>query len=300
MSSACDNVLSTPELLEAILIHVTPLNTLLHAQLVSQYFHKTITSSPKLQQLLFFRPSPSQDPQEWTLNPLLRKHFLPFFVIPGGGYKGTPRQFAALQLLPWTRSPSRKKAFLRAEASWRNMLLLQPPPKELQIIQWVHAMGGDSESKKTITFDDTAAGHVTMGRVYDIAESFAGSKFDSGSFGLSFIDKSPASPPYLALRLSYGVSCVRTWKPSPPSLASEAQELVHHKLEWDPRDPNWRRGFRNTSWKTDLTGERGGVESEEWQEWVREMGPVPEPEDESEPDFVVEKGEDGKLSVSFK
>lgn len=299
MTSACEHVLSTPELLEAILIHVTPLHTLLHAQLVSQHFHSTILSSPKLQQLLFFRPSPSPS-QEWTVNPLLRKHFLPFFVVPGSRFKGSSRTFGMLQLLPWTRFEFRKQAFLRAEASWRRMLLMQPPPKELQVIEWCHAMGGDTESKKTITFDDTPAGCVTMGRVYDVAESFTRSKFaDHGSFGLSFSASTTAtSPPCLTLRLSYAISCVRSWVSMNVVLRSDAAELTHN-LEWDPRDPGWRRGYKDTSYGTDFTAEKGGVGAEEWEEWVQEMGPVPEP-DESEPDWAWEKGEDGKMRFVIK
>jgi hypothetical protein len=57
MTSAIERVFATPELLEAILIQLTPTNQLLRAQLISRLFHTTITTSPKIQQLLFFRPN---------------------------------------------------------------------------------------------------------------------------------------------------------------------------------------------------------------------------------------------------
>jgi hypothetical protein len=174
------------------------------------------------------------------------------------------------------------------------MLLIQPPPKELQVIKWCHAMGGDTISKKTITFDDTPSGHVTMGRVWDIAEFFLRDKFaDHGSFALSFIDKNTTEPPYLGLRLRWSASCVISWAGTPVALKSEAAEFSRD-LDWDPRDDDGRRGFRDDeAYTSDLTGEKGGVEGEEWRMWVKEKGPILYPEnmewDENEiRDFLAE------------
>jgi hypothetical protein len=293
MSSACTRVLSTPELLESILKHL-PLPTLLHAQLVSTYFHSTITSSPILQQLLFFRPSTSQ---EWTLNPLLRKHFLPFFVVPGKKYGGGRHQFKSLQALPWTKSPTTKAAFLRKGASWRNMLIMHPSPKVLHVKSWVHAMGGDTESKVTISFPDNC---VTMGKLYDIAESFVKTQYaNHGSFGLSFIDKGPTEPPYLALQLSWGVSCTPSWAHTDVVLRSDVAEMDWNTLEWEPKPEGWHRGYRDSSYKSDLTGEMGGVESEEWESWVGEMGPLEEPVDRM-PEIIFIKNADGTRRLKLK
>ncbi|KAF2033828.1 hypothetical protein EK21DRAFT_32802, partial [Setomelanomma holmii] len=164
MSSPVNLVLSTPELLESILFHLTPAH-LLTAQQISQTFRTTITSSPKLQYKLFLRADPNQPKKEWLINPLLRKHFLPWFVMPDGRFSS--RDYDSLQRMDWVSSKAKRAAFLRKEASWRNMLLMQPAPKELHLIRWTHAMGGDSEAYATIPFP---GGAVTMGRVYDVTE----------------------------------------------------------------------------------------------------------------------------------
>jgi hypothetical protein len=293
MSSACTHVLSTPELLESILKHLPP-PTLLHAELVSTYFHTTITSSPLLQQLLFFRPSTSQ---EWTLNPLLRKDFLPFFVVPGKIYGGRRHQFKVLQALPWTKSPATKAAFLRKGASWRDMLIMHPSPKVLHIRSWVHAMGGDTESKVTIPFPNN---YVTMGILYDVAESFVKTQYaNGGSFGLSFIDKGPTEPPYLALQLSWGASCTPRWARTDVVLRSDAAEMHWNTLEWEPEPEEWERGFRVESYGSDLTGERGGVDSREWESWVREMGPFEDPV-YRRPKIIMAENADGTRRVEVK
>jgi hypothetical protein len=198
--------------------------------------------------------------------------------------------------MDWTKSEGRRSAFLRAGASWRNMLLMHPSPKELHVIEWCHAMGGDYDSKKTITFDDTPSGHVTMGRVWDVAESFARGNFSShGSFGLSFIEKD-TEPPYLALRLNWTQSCVMSWVRRAVALKSEAAELSH-MLDWHPEDPNRRRGFRDKSYASDLTGEKGGVEEEEWEMWVKEKSLISDPEEEKV--VVEEEEEEEKWEFDF-
>jgi hypothetical protein len=293
MSSACTQVLSTPELLESILTHLPP-STLLSTHLVSRHFHHTITSSPTLQQALFFRPAASP---EWSLNSLLRKHFLPFFVAPGTRWtKGSARTFGCLQILPWAKSALTKEAFLRKEASWRRMLVMHPSPTDLHVISWVHAMGGDTESKCKISFENG----VTMGAVYDIAESFLRRHFAShGSFGLSFLDRGPDEPPYLALRMSWSISCTGGWARNNDALRSEAAELEFEKLEWEPKPEGWTRGYRNSSYESDLSAERGGVEGEEWESWVGCYGPVEEPDD-TPPVLVRTKRANGSVAIEFK
>ncbi|KAF2644144.1 hypothetical protein P280DRAFT_515112 [Massarina eburnea CBS 473.64] len=83
--SAKTQVITTPELLETVLLQLPPLSLLTEIS-VSHFFHTTIISSPHLQQRLFFRASPSstqrREKGEWSLNPVLRSRFLPWFVLP--------------------------------------------------------------------------------------------------------------------------------------------------------------------------------------------------------------------------
>jgi hypothetical protein len=160
MASACECVMSTPELLETVFIQLNSLSALLHAQLVSRHFHTVIASSPKLQQKLFFRPSANrEDSQQWTLNPLLRQHFVPFFLT-----RSMP-DYASFKLMDWVKS--KPEAFLRADASWRQMLIVQPPPAEVTVVRLSEGQGGECEEQAIVPFHDRLCGGLTMGIIYD-------------------------------------------------------------------------------------------------------------------------------------
>ena len=137
MTSTCDRVISTTELLEAILTHLPP-TSLLQAQRISRFFHRTINTSPKLQQLLFFRAEPGRDVEDFVINPLLQQHFAPWFP-PFHGH----RNYDLLKEMPWAQSPSTRAVYLHAEASWRRMLPMQPAPKTLAVQYLEHCQTGD-------------------------------------------------------------------------------------------------------------------------------------------------------------
>jgi hypothetical protein len=52
------------------------------------------------------------------------------------------------------------------------MLILQPPPKTLKVTRFVHAQARDMAWDATLDCETSPAGGVTMGVVYDIAESY--------------------------------------------------------------------------------------------------------------------------------
>jgi hypothetical protein len=260
MTSAIERVFATPELLEAILIQLIPTNQLLRAQLISRLFHTTITTSPKIQQLLFFRPNPTRLTKDWFINPLLRQHFLPWFA-PSEGRFGS-RNYDTLKLMDWTTSPSTRDAFLHPEASWRNMLLTQPQSTELKVVRWIHGQGGDSEHVALVSFPAKA---VTMGRVYDIAESFL--REESASFpcfGVGFDQGKTGLEVTLYLRMTS--QCSPRYKPMEVTLNSAAAEMLQG-LEWKSTNGNRRR--LKMDWSTELSEERGGVGEEEWEEWKK-------------------------------
>jgi hypothetical protein len=82
MSLARYYVLSIPFLLVQILFSILA-HSLLYASLTSRTFHAAITSTPHLQTLLFFRPSPA-NAQQWLINAFSRTHFLRWFALPEG------------------------------------------------------------------------------------------------------------------------------------------------------------------------------------------------------------------------
>ncbi|KAF1950410.1 hypothetical protein CC80DRAFT_357591, partial [Byssothecium circinans] len=171
--SARSRVLATPELLEAILAHL-PQRDLLLTQQVSHLFQSAITTSPRLQHLLFFRASPASTSRKWALNPMLRERFLPWFVTPT---PGTPAPgYSAIEMLDGLDSASSREAFLRAEASWRRMLIVQPPPQTLRVVRFGNHQREDSAEEARVSFEEKGAGGVAMGVVYDITESFLRSR----------------------------------------------------------------------------------------------------------------------------
>lgn len=180
-------VLTTPELLEIILLHLDTRTLLVSAQRVCQTWAVLIQSSPAIQQALFFQPfTPKPKQGKWhaksiwnsilpsplkkdtkldqgsIYNPLLVQAFRPFFPsvheyppIHDNEEKATetehegkeqekenPFSFKPLDLLS---SAQKKSAYMRKEASWRKMLLRQPPVYGgVTIFKMHHAMLGDS------------------------------------------------------------------------------------------------------------------------------------------------------------
>jgi hypothetical protein len=171
MSTAQDLVLATPELLEAILSHLPP-HALLFAQLISRSFHTAVTTSPTLQRLLFLRAAPLDAPHTWTLNPLLRDLFTPFFVFGLSAYGTVQQDHSSIRLMKCFATKGSNDVFLSKDATWRSMLVLQPPPKVLKVTRFVHAQARDIAWDTTLDCGKSLAGGVTMGVVYDIAESY--------------------------------------------------------------------------------------------------------------------------------
>jgi hypothetical protein len=139
---ATDAVLSSPELLEHILVTLPMRFLLTIAPCVCRHWRDVIFASPALQQRLFFKPVPKRGDTPSALpdriatnfpqNPLLAELFPPFFADMGK-FPGTSRtsshtkpadRVSAWEKLALNKNPD---AFLRAGASWRRMFTQQPP-----------------------------------------------------------------------------------------------------------------------------------------------------------------------------
>ncbi|KAJ6506837.1 hypothetical protein C8R45DRAFT_1090511 [Mycena sanguinolenta] len=155
MTPPQESVLATPELLELILSQLPIRVLLVTASRISKTWHATTFTGPRslplrpgrliysildehfLKSRFFpsraFLPSSSSSDSEHIQNPLLAAAFPPFFAC------SMPYRARTLmdQELPWGKASD---AFKRAEASWRRMLLTQPP---LIVMEITHTLLAD-------------------------------------------------------------------------------------------------------------------------------------------------------------
>lgn len=128
-------VLFTWELLELILLHLD-MRTLLLSQRVSSIWRDVIKNSRPLRQALFFEPvEPTDVPSSArTRNPLIDQIFWPRFVNPLYTYSSFRKFFKYASIS--------KDSFNRPCASWRRMLLQQPPSSVIGIVEMFrHGVG---------------------------------------------------------------------------------------------------------------------------------------------------------------
>lgn len=120
-------VFLVPELLEMILLEVDTRTLLVSAQRVCHLWHEVIYNSSNLQAALFFKPvaQPPVPGSERIRNPLLEGVWREFFHSKvQSTLNGWPDG--------WSRTLSmmkrkREEAYTRPQASWKRMLLHQPP-----------------------------------------------------------------------------------------------------------------------------------------------------------------------------
>ncbi|KAK8043301.1 hypothetical protein PG993_005731 [Apiospora rasikravindrae] len=191
--AARDSVLSTPELLEIIFAFFSARRLLVSGQRVCRLWKDVIDQSPRLQKHLFFRPEDEgeegrcrADTFPASSNPLLRHAFREFF-FPGHHKRSVRFSFSALRELPiadMKNGRKRHNAFIRAGASWRSMLVSQPPPRELFLVADGRSTeGGRISGLSVVRLPDMRvaeratsgptlvriSGPVTMGLLYDLA-----------------------------------------------------------------------------------------------------------------------------------
>ena len=163
-------VLSTPELLEAILRQLPIHDLLVTAQVINHNFHAAIRSSCALQEALFFRPKSRTRTDSYATNPLLQKKFPPFFDScsdnNGLDFAGE-KDFEKLE---WNSSPRKRQAYARKEASWRRMLVAQPPRTALAIMDTSDGMGGVAKRTGRLEVEEG----LKMGLLYDLVQASVG------------------------------------------------------------------------------------------------------------------------------
>ncbi|KAJ7609447.1 hypothetical protein FB45DRAFT_367692 [Roridomyces roridus] len=160
--TARDTVMSTPELLSLILARLPMRDLLIAAPFVSKTW-RDITVTPVVQRALFFIPEPPSSTEPMH-NPLLVEMFTPFFTEGAGNrwrWPGTPE---AIMHMPWARAPD---AFRRKDASWRRMLLTQPPARKMVVVETCNNRGGDTERRAVLDLGRP----LCMADLYDSAVS---------------------------------------------------------------------------------------------------------------------------------
>lgn len=128
-ASPTDSALTTPELLETILLHLDMRSLLTSALGVCRQWRDLVRASASLRRALFFEDNKAADSQSPVYNPLLAGLFPPMF-----NFAVSPKRDGiddlAIEALPIGR---RAKAFYRRNASWRRMHVRQPPVEHVGV-----------------------------------------------------------------------------------------------------------------------------------------------------------------------
>ncbi|WEW56031.1 hypothetical protein PRK78_001466 [Emydomyces testavorans] len=162
MEPAKSAVKHTPELLESVLLQMDMRTLLTSAQLVCRHWHTMINESPALQKALFFKAqenAPNNAKQ--IINPLLAEVFSPFFTWESARESENPRRGptqGVFDNLPLTKN---KDAFLRKGASWRRMLVMQPPARSMGVITYTNALVSERLNWKILEWVDTSGSDET-------------------------------------------------------------------------------------------------------------------------------------------
>lgn len=131
-----------------ILFHTDMRTLLTSCQRVCRDWRYLITKSPSIQKALFFTPIKGSEwgAGEVVHNSLLAESFPTIF--PANGDQDH-RDFSFSDCA-MTKDPASLDRFVREGASWRMMLVQQPPILELGLFHIDHNKGGDSAPRISI------------------------------------------------------------------------------------------------------------------------------------------------------
>lgn len=129
-TSAAESVLKTPELLELVLAHFDQAE-LMDAQRVCRRWKDIISSSLPLRRMLYLSPTLKVDERIPVDNAWLKSRFpdLGIYLLQGNP-KWRPKYIKALGAADFEKVGDN---FYEPNASWRDMLLTQPPVKEIVV-----------------------------------------------------------------------------------------------------------------------------------------------------------------------
>ncbi|KAJ6488962.1 hypothetical protein C8R45DRAFT_993280 [Mycena sanguinolenta] len=194
--SARDSVIQTPELVEHTLALLPIRDLLVTAPLVNKIW-QAITLSPSLRRALFFEADPTASASHPVKNPLLVELFPPFFASNTSKHPW-PGTADSILAMPWCQAP---EAFKRADASWRRMLVTQPPAQTMLVIHTLHGMFGMSERRAVLQNYP-----LRMGMLYDFAVPLL--HYGDAQFTIKWNRRRAAEKGDLTFVLSSSTSCV--------------------------------------------------------------------------------------------
>ncbi|EKV05730.1 MFS transporter, putative [Penicillium digitatum] len=146
-SSRPHDIFLINELLENVLLHTDMRTLLTSAQRVSRVWNTMIRTSVQLQESLFFKPSKFEisDPSQRLRNPLLEDILWAQFFLKQ--QRTSESKKTEVSRFPLGEPERRKlKNYLRKDASWKRMLLQQPPTASIGVIEIIKK--SDSEFTK--------------------------------------------------------------------------------------------------------------------------------------------------------
>jgi hypothetical protein len=181
--AARDQVFSIVELVSLVLHQVDTL-TLITCQHVCRQWKAIIDDTQTLQALLFRTSATSSITTEEGIvfHPILRTHFCPLFAFEDWIYPCFPDkrawvvhdcEYRTLFELRWARDGCSAEAFsqqayARPEASWRNMLISQPPVTRLD---WQHTWNSEKDDRMGGLYHQQYTKAVTIGMLWDLLEA---------------------------------------------------------------------------------------------------------------------------------
>jgi hypothetical protein len=164
--SASNLVLKDPKLLSRILSFLDIRALICSGQRISKTWRQVISTTPSLQEALFFESPPSNAPR--LLNPLLAELWPLWFRSPSSFNKRRPRPKASdFRSLKWLQSPS---AFRRRNASWRKMLVISGGTQitALKVTLFTQSWLGLEESHGVFSCPDG----LRMGALWDLTKDW--------------------------------------------------------------------------------------------------------------------------------
>jgi len=182
--SATDQTWLIYEIIEAIFLELPLRDLLVNAQRVSRAWN-TVINLPSFQKRLFFEPRPKNHISEAKLNPLLLESFPAFFTRAAADNIGVAKWHQEiLSEADWNSSPEKIDAYSRKEASWRQMLVSQPPITIIKVIKTTSTPGLDGKREGRLV----KCRGLKMGTLYDFIdeEVHSGSTHDSTGFDLEW------------------------------------------------------------------------------------------------------------------
>ncbi|KAJ0415320.1 hypothetical protein BJY00DRAFT_266627 [Aspergillus carlsbadensis] len=176
--------LNTPEILEMILLHLDMRTLLTSGQRVCHTWTNLIRTSRLLQRALFFTPIKDSDwaSEERTLNPLLAEAFPSIFPAKGvddvddntddtdddNADNDADADRFTFCALPMANNAQTLARFVRRSASWRRMLIQQPPLHDIALLHICSTRIGDSMKRSTIPADPKHSPGLRMERLFEL------------------------------------------------------------------------------------------------------------------------------------